>query len=84
MRGVEPSLRRAAACIAAVGALALAPAFAGVTLLGVTKPIRVDVAVRPETGGGAKRFAFLAKTNIDRLEFGMNSGFRWSPATSSS
>ena len=44
------------------------------TLLGVTKPIRVDVAVGRE-GGGSKRLVFLAKTNIDRLEFGMNSGF---------
>ena len=44
------------------------------TLLGVTKPIRVDVAVGHE-GGGSKRLVFLAKTNIDRLEFGMNSGF---------
>ena len=43
-------------------------------LLGVTKPIEVHVAVNRE-GGGSKRLAFLAKTNIDRLEFGMNSGF---------
>jgi polyisoprenoid-binding protein YceI len=45
------------------------------TLLGVTKPLSVDVAVRRETSGGAARLAFQAKTNIDRLEFGMNSGF---------
>jgi polyisoprenoid-binding protein YceI len=43
------------------------------TLLGVTRPLSVDVAVQREAGGG--RLAFLAKTNIDRLEFGMNSGF---------
>ncbi len=45
------------------------------TLLGVTKPLSVDVAVRRESSGGAARLAFLAKTNINRLEFGMNSGF---------
>jgi polyisoprenoid-binding protein YceI len=45
------------------------------TLLGVTRPLSVDVAVQREGGGGAARLAFLAKTNIDRLEFGMNSGF---------
>ena len=44
------------------------------TLLGVTRPLTVDVAVEREAGGG-QRLAFLAKTNIDRLEFGMNSGF---------
>ena len=44
------------------------------TLLGVTRPLTVDVAVEREPGGG-QRLAFLAKTNIDRLEFGMNSGF---------
>lgn len=43
------------------------------TLLGVTRPLSVDVAVQREGGGG--RLAFLAKTNVDRLEFGMNSGF---------
>ena len=43
------------------------------TLLGVTRPLSVDVAVEREGGGG--RLAFLAKTNIDRLAFGMNSGF---------
>jgi polyisoprenoid-binding protein YceI len=45
------------------------------TLLGVTRPLSVDVAVQHEGGGGGQRLAFLAKTNIDRLEFGMNSGF---------
>ena len=44
------------------------------TLLGVTRPLTVDVAVEREAGGG-QRLAFLAKTNIDRLEFGMNTGF---------
>jgi len=41
------------------------------TLLGVTRPLSVQVAVQREDG----RLAFLAKTTIDRLEFGMNSGF---------
>jgi polyisoprenoid-binding protein YceI len=35
----------------------------------------VDVAVQREGAGASGRLAFLAKTNIDRLEFGMNSGF---------
>ncbi|HEY1780751.1 MAG TPA: YceI family protein [Roseiarcus sp.] len=43
------------------------------TLLGVTRPLSVDVAVERE--GGAQKLAFQAKTNIDRLDFGMNSGF---------
>ena len=45
------------------------------TLLGVTRPLSVDVAVEREGADGAQKLAFLAKTNIDRLEFGMNSGF---------
>ena len=45
------------------------------TLLGVTRPLTVDVAVRRETSGSSARLAFRAKTSIDRLEFGMNSGF---------
>ncbi len=44
------------------------------TLLGVTRPLSVDVAVQPERSGG-QRLDFLAKTSIDRLAFGMNSGF---------
>lgn len=44
------------------------------TLLGVTKPLTVDIAVeRPKDGNGP--LAFFAQTRIDRLEFGMNSGF---------
>ena len=42
------------------------------TLLGVTHPLTVDVAVKRESGGGV---AFLAKTDINRLEYGMNAGF---------
>ena len=45
------------------------------TLLGVTRPLSVDVAVQRETAGGGDRLAFVAKTSIDRLAFGMNSGF---------
>ena len=41
------------------------------TLLGVTKPLTVDVAVERT----AKRLEFSARARIDRLEFGMNSGF---------
>jgi polyisoprenoid-binding protein YceI len=45
------------------------------TLLGVTRPLSVDVAVQRGTSGAPARLTFLAKTNIDRLAFGMNSGF---------
>ena len=46
------------------------------TLLGVTKPLSVDVEVeRQAGGGGGGRLEFLARTSIDRLAFGMNSGF---------
>ncbi len=45
------------------------------TLLGVTRPLSVDVAVQREISGGSARLAFSAKTSIDRLAFGMNSGF---------
>ena len=45
------------------------------TLLGVTKPLTVNVAVRRETGGGSARLGFLAATSINRLDFGMTSGF---------
>ncbi len=43
------------------------------TLLGVTRPLSVEVEVQREGSDG--RLAFLAKTSIDRLAFGMNSGF---------
>jgi polyisoprenoid-binding protein YceI len=45
------------------------------TLLGVTRPLSVEVAVAREAAGGAERLAFSARTSIDRLAFGMNSGF---------
>jgi polyisoprenoid-binding protein YceI len=45
------------------------------TMLGVTKPIAVDVAVEREDQGGRPRLAFRAETRIDRIAFGMTSGF---------
>ncbi len=45
------------------------------TLLGVTKPISVEVAVQREDESGRQRLEFRAETHIDRLAFGMNSGF---------
>ncbi len=45
------------------------------TLLGVTKPLSVEVAVERVGAGGRQRLAFRAETKIDRLAFGMNSGF---------
>ena len=45
------------------------------TLLGVTKPLTVEVAVRRETEGGRERLVFGAQTHLDRLEYGMNSGY---------
>jgi len=45
------------------------------TLLGVTRPLSVDVDVSKRADGGHTRLAFTAKARIDRLEFGMNSGF---------
>jgi polyisoprenoid-binding protein YceI len=45
------------------------------TLLGVTKPITVDVAVLRSASGGRQRLEFHAETRIDRLAFGMNSGY---------
>ncbi len=45
------------------------------TLLGVTKPLTIEVAVTREPGTARHRLGFHAETRIDRLEFGMNSGF---------
>ena len=42
------------------------------TLLGVTRPLTVEVAVKRL--GGA-RLSFVARAHIDRLAYGMNSGF---------
>jgi len=44
------------------------------TLLGVTKPLVVDVDVLRD-GAAPSRLDFSAHTHVDRLEFGMNSGF---------
>lgn len=44
-------------------------------LLGVKKPLSVDVTVARESAGGRQHLAFHAESRIDRLEFGMNSGF---------
>ncbi len=43
------------------------------TLLGVTKPLAVDVAVTRAPGD--RRLEFSAEARIDRLAFGMNTGF---------
>lgn len=43
------------------------------TLLGVTKPLSVDVEVTRKAGGA--RLDFAADADIDRLAFGMNSGY---------
>ncbi len=45
------------------------------TLLGVTKPIAVEVAVQHGDAGNGQRLEFSAETRIDRLAFGMNAGF---------
>jgi len=45
------------------------------TLLGVTHPLSVDVDVSKRAEGGHTRLGFTAKAKIDRLDFGMNSGF---------
>jgi polyisoprenoid-binding protein YceI len=43
------------------------------TMLGVTQPLQVDVDVRREANG--ERLGFTARARIDRLAFGMNSGY---------
>ncbi len=45
------------------------------TLLGTTRPLSVDVDVSKQAEGGRMRLGFIVKAKIDRLEFGMNSGF---------
>lgn len=45
------------------------------TLLGVTKPLSVNVSVKRLPAGAGQRFSFEAQADIDRLDFGMNSGF---------
>jgi polyisoprenoid-binding protein YceI len=45
------------------------------TMLGVTRPLTVDVEVSRQAGQSQARLGFTAHAKIDRLEFGMNSGF---------
>jgi polyisoprenoid-binding protein YceI len=45
------------------------------TMLGVTQPLTVDVDVSRQTGHTRERLGFTARAKINRLEFGMNSGF---------
>jgi polyisoprenoid-binding protein YceI len=45
------------------------------TLLGVTHPLGVEVEVERKPDGSRARLGFTAKAKIDRLDFGMNSGF---------
>jgi polyisoprenoid-binding protein YceI len=45
------------------------------TLLGLRKPLSVEVAVTRGTEGARQRLGFLAQTRIDRLAFGMNLGY---------
>lgn len=45
------------------------------TMLGVTRPLTVDVTVSPLPGRLHARFGFVARAKIDRLDYGMNSGF---------
>jgi polyisoprenoid-binding protein YceI len=45
------------------------------TMLGVTRPLTVDVEVSRPAGQLHARLGFTARAKINRLEFGMNSGF---------
>jgi polyisoprenoid-binding protein YceI len=45
------------------------------TMLGQTRPMSVDVAVERQQGGSRSHLALSARTKIDRLEFGMSSGY---------
>jgi polyisoprenoid-binding protein YceI len=45
------------------------------TLLGLRKPLSVEVTVTRGTEGARQSLGFLAQTRIDRLAFGMNLGF---------
>ena len=45
------------------------------TLLGLRRPLSVEVAVTRGTEGARERLGFLAQTRIDRLAFGMNLGY---------
>jgi polyisoprenoid-binding protein YceI len=45
------------------------------TMLGVTRPLTVDVEVSRPAGQAHARLGFTARAKIDRLAYGMNSGF---------
>jgi polyisoprenoid-binding protein YceI len=45
------------------------------TLLGVTKPVSLDVEVDRKLAGAGQRVGFKATGTIDRREFGMNTGY---------
>jgi polyisoprenoid-binding protein YceI len=45
------------------------------TLLGVTHPLSVDVDVNKKSEGARTRLGFTANTKIDRLDYGMTSGY---------
>jgi polyisoprenoid-binding protein YceI len=45
------------------------------TMLGVTRPLVVVVDVQRRQGEARARLGFVASAKIDRLDFGMNSGF---------
>jgi polyisoprenoid-binding protein YceI len=45
------------------------------TLLGVTRLLDVEVDVEGRGEGSRKRLGFTAKARIDRLSFGMTSGY---------
>lgn len=45
------------------------------TMLGVTRPLTVDVEVRRQAEARRARLEFTARAKIDRLDYGMNSGF---------
>jgi polyisoprenoid-binding protein YceI len=45
------------------------------TMLGVTRPISLDVEVARKLAGTTQRVGFKATGVINRLDFGMNSGY---------
>jgi polyisoprenoid-binding protein YceI len=45
------------------------------TMLGVIRPLDVEVDVQGGADGSRKRLGFVAKARIDRLDFGMTSGY---------
>jgi polyisoprenoid-binding protein YceI len=53
----------------------LAHVTGNLTLLGVTKPINLDVEVDRKLAGTGQRVGFKATGAIDRRDFGMNTGY---------